>query len=58
MDLPDGIAQVGQDVDADMDSGRGSPAPSLYSFHSSVDGRVMVTSLLPRLLPWPPSDPA
>jgi hypothetical protein len=58
MDPPDGIAPVEQDVDTDMDSGPGSPAPSLYSFHSSVDGRVMVTLLLSRLMLCLPSDSA
>lgn len=42
MEALDDHAPLEQDLDADMSSGRGSPAPSLYSFHSSLDGRVMV----------------
>jgi hypothetical protein len=36
-----GIAPFEQDLDEEMGA-PGSPAPSLYSFHSSLDGRVMV----------------
>ena len=46
MDLQDNHAPLEhwQDlpVDEETESGPGSPAPSFYSFHSSLDGRVMV----------------
>ncbi|KAF8512272.1 S-adenosyl-L-methionine-dependent methyltransferase [Gautieria morchelliformis] len=40
---------IAQDLDEEMPT-PGSPAPSLYSFHSSLDGRVMLRNLHGRIL--------
>jgi len=46
------LPNVGSDEssDIDMGSGRVSPAPSLYSFHSSIDGRAILRDLHGRIL--------
>ncbi|KIJ35761.1 hypothetical protein M422DRAFT_261942 [Sphaerobolus stellatus SS14] len=50
MALPlDDATDAGSDVDM-MSSGRVSPAPSLYSFHSSIDGRTILRDLHGRIL--------